>query len=353
MKLNIGVVALCVVVSCTALFVNGCQSTVDDIASKTHGSKAGDGYTYGTGPNKTRPYPQSEQVNIRNVPGATPKYEALSRGGNKDYTVLGQNYMVWDDNDSYQEIGIASWYGPGFHGNKTSNGEVYNQKGYTAAHKNLPLPSYLKVTNLENKKSVIVRVNDRGPFHGSRIIDLSEGAAKAIDMTGKGTAQVKIEKIAVRGASNTTTQGTVGGALGNIGTAIEEIKTTGTVSKDTVSNVIGAIAGASGSNSNSNSGSQNTVSGTIHEIVSDYGQPILSNMISGKPYVQFFSSNNGQNAAQMQARMKKLTSYPVIVVAEEGFYRVRIGPVPENDLARILQYAKDHGYTDSFIKRAP
>lgn len=341
MRLKIGVVALSVVVSCTALFLNGCQSTVDDIAAKTHGSKAGDGYTYGTGPNKTRPYPQTEKVNIAGVGGATPKYEALSRGGNKDYTVLGQNYMVWSDNDSYQEIGIASWYGPGFHGNKTSNGEVYNQKGYTAAHKNLPLPSYLKVTNLENNKTVIVRVNDRGPFHGSRIIDLSEGAAKAIDMTGKGTARVKIEKIDVRGSGNTTTAGTVGGALGTIGTVVEEIKTTGTVSKDTVSSVIGSITNNSGSSNSS------------HDIVGDYSEPVLSSMVSGKPYVQFFSSNNGRNAAQMQARMAKLTSYPVIVVAEEGYYRVRIGPVPENDLNRILNYAKQHGYTDSFIKRAP
>ena len=207
--------ALALVLSCSTLVLNGCQSNIEEMAAKTHGSKAGDGYTYGTGPNKTRPYPQSEPVNINGVGGAKPKTETYSRGGNSDYTVLGQNYMVWTNCNSYQEVGTASWYGPGFHGNKTSNGEYYDQKGYTAAHKNLPLPSYLKVTNLENGRAVIVRVNDRGPFHGSRIIDLSEGAAKAIDMTKKGTAKVKLELIDTHNNfSNVTTEGGSGHNIG-------------------------------------------------------------------------------------------------------------------------------------------
>ena len=147
-----------------ALILNGCSSSgefeIPEI-NPTHGAHADDGATYGTGPNNTKPYPQSEEVNLNGVPGATPKYEPLSRGGNKNYAVLGNSYQVWRDCNSYLEIGTASWYGPGFHGNKTSNGEVYNQKGYSAAHKNLPLPSYLKVTNLENGKAVI-KVRDKG-----------------------------------------------------------------------------------------------------------------------------------------------------------------------------------------------
>ena len=182
-----------------SLILPGCSSSGESLPipdiNATHGMKDDSGATYGSGPNHTRPYPQSEEVNLNGVPGVTPKYEPLSRGGNKDYRVLGKDYEVWKNCSSYLEVGTASWYGPGFHGNKTSNGEVYNQKGYSAAHKNLPLPSYLKVTNLENGKAVVVRVNDRGPFHGSRIIDLSEGAARAIDMTAKGTAKVKLEYI--------------------------------------------------------------------------------------------------------------------------------------------------------------
>lgn len=125
------------------------------------------------------------------------KYEPYSRIGNSNYTVNGEDYEVWTDIENYQEIGIASWYGPGFHGEKTSNGETYDQKGISAAHKNLPLPSYVKVTNLENNKTLIVRVNDRGPFHEGRIIDLSEGAAIALDVVSNGTAKVKVELIKV------------------------------------------------------------------------------------------------------------------------------------------------------------
>ncbi|MCR5085030.1 MAG: septal ring lytic transglycosylase RlpA family protein, partial [Succinivibrionaceae bacterium] len=152
---------------------------------------------YGTGPDKTKPYPQSEPVDIRGVGGSAIRYEHPTKRGNREYNVFGRHYQVWNGCDSYIETGVASWYGPGFNGRSTSNGEIYNQKGYSAAHKNLPLPSYLKVTNLNNGKAVIVRVNDRGPFHGSRIIDLSEGAARHINMVGAGTAKVKIEYLKV------------------------------------------------------------------------------------------------------------------------------------------------------------
>ena len=91
----------------------------------------------------------------------------------------------------------ASWYGPGFHGFNTSNGEPYDQESISAAHKNLPLPCYLKVTNLENNKAIVVRVNDRGPFHGDRILDLSHGAASRLGIVGPGTARVRVELVKV------------------------------------------------------------------------------------------------------------------------------------------------------------
>ena len=122
-KPHLSAVALAIFLSSGALILNGCQSTaIEQLAQQSHGAKAGDGYTYGTGPNKTKPYPQSEPVNINDVGGATPRFEAPSRGGNSDYKVLGQSYLVWTNCNSYQEVGTASWYGPGFHGNKTSNG---------------------------------------------------------------------------------------------------------------------------------------------------------------------------------------------------------------------------------------
>ncbi len=130
------------------------------------------------------------------VEDAHPKYEAYSRGGNKtNYTVRGKTYQVLDSGKDFQQTGLASWYGAKFHGHLTSNGETYDMYSMSAAHKSLPLPSYVKVTNTKNNKQVIVRVNDRGPFHEDRIIDLSYAAAHRLDMLKTGTANVKIEVI--------------------------------------------------------------------------------------------------------------------------------------------------------------
>jgi rare lipoprotein A len=126
---------------------------------------------------------------------ATPLAEPLSRGGNKPYRLFGQHYTPLISATRHQEVGIASWYGNKFHGHLTSNGETYNMFAMTAAHKTLPLPSYVKVTNLDNNQSAIVRVNDRGPFHRDRVIDLSYSAASKLGMLQRGTARVQLELI--------------------------------------------------------------------------------------------------------------------------------------------------------------
>lgn len=118
-----------------------------------------------------------------------------TKGTMKPYTVNGKTYYPTVVSVGETADGIASWYGPGFHGKKTSNGEIYNQNGFTAAHKTLPMNTILKVTNLNNNREVVVRVNDRGPFVANRIIDLSKGAASEIDMLGTGTAPVRLEVI--------------------------------------------------------------------------------------------------------------------------------------------------------------
>lgn len=138
----------------------------------------------------------SSHVDLSHVPDAVPRAEPKSRGGNKSpYTVWGKQYYVMDSHHGYKQRGVASWYGKKFHGHKTSNGEVYDMYAMSAAHKSLPLPSYVKVTNLANGRSVVVRVNDRGPFHGGRLIDLSYAAAYRLDMLKKGTARVEVEAI--------------------------------------------------------------------------------------------------------------------------------------------------------------
>lgn len=132
------------------------------------------------------------------VPDASPVWEPLSRQGNMStYVVRGIKYDLADITNGFKEEGIASWYGLKFHGELTSNGEIYNMYSMSAAHKHLPIPSYVKVTNLENNKQVVVRINDRGPFHEGRIIDLSYAAATKLDYANKGTARVKIELINV------------------------------------------------------------------------------------------------------------------------------------------------------------
>ncbi|MDR6983354.1 rare lipoprotein A [Rheinheimera pacifica] len=122
-----------------------------------------------------------------------PQAEPLSRGGNRPYSLFGQHYTPLIQSTDHREVGIASWYGNKFHGHLTSNGETYNMFAMTAAHKTLPLPSYVKVTNLDNNQSAVVRVNDRGPFHSDRVIDLSYSAAHKIGMLQRGTARVQLE----------------------------------------------------------------------------------------------------------------------------------------------------------------
>lgn len=152
----------------------------------------------------------AQDVDISSLGNAMPRYEAPRSAGNKSpYTVWGKQYRVMpvSDADGYVQRGIASWYGKKFHGHKTSNGEVYDMYEMSAAHKSLPLPSYARVTNLDNGRSVIVRVNDRGPFHGDRLIDLSWAAAKKLDFLGNGTARVEVASITVREDGSMTLAG--------------------------------------------------------------------------------------------------------------------------------------------------
>ena len=140
---------------------------------------------------------------------AIPKKEAYTKGANPNsYVVRGKKYHVKKTHTGYKEQGTASWYGKQFHGKKTANAEKYDMYKMTAAHKSLPIPSYVKVTNLENHKTIIVRVNDRGPFHSNRIIDLSYAAAQKLGMHQKGTAKVEVEAITVGGKAITLADST-------------------------------------------------------------------------------------------------------------------------------------------------
>jgi len=142
--------------------------------------------------------PRHLPVDVSEVLNAIPKYEPKSKWGNpKSYAVAGRTYYVLESNLGYKERGGASWYGTKFHGKRTSSGETYNMYAMTAAHKTLTIPSYVEVTNLDNGKKIVVKVNDRGPFHAGRIIDLSYVAAIKLGIAAKGTGHVEVRAIDV------------------------------------------------------------------------------------------------------------------------------------------------------------
>jgi rare lipoprotein A len=150
--------------------------------------------------------PQADRVRMQQLPQPSPRSETRSRYGNgPTYRVWGITYEVMDSAEGYLEDGIASWYGAKFHGHRTSSGEPYDMYQLSAAHKTLPLPSWARVTNLDNGKSTIVRVNDRGPFHPDRVIDLSWAAAVKLDIDQRGTGRVRVEALTPEPARASTT----------------------------------------------------------------------------------------------------------------------------------------------------
>ena len=140
--------------------------------------------------------PPPPPANVESIPDAVPRVEPRSAHGNPPfYDVMGKRYFVLGAADGYVERGVASWYGPTFHGVNTSSGERYDMYGMTAAHKTLPLPTYARVTNLRNGRSITVRINDRGPFVSNRLIDLSYTAAAKLDMLREGTTFVEVRAL--------------------------------------------------------------------------------------------------------------------------------------------------------------
>lgn len=140
--------------------------------------------------------PRAGSIDVSSVPDAVPRDEPRSRYGNPpSYVVNGKTYHVLDSGKAFVERGVASWYGEKFHGRRTSSGEPYDMYAMTAAHKSLPLPTYVEVMNVRNGKKVVVKVNDRGPFHANRIIDLSYTAAAKLDILEAGTGLVEIRSI--------------------------------------------------------------------------------------------------------------------------------------------------------------
>jgi peptidoglycan lytic transglycosylase len=139
--------------------------------------------------------PAGAPANVAPTPDAVPRVEAFSAAANRPYVALGRSYTPITDDRPYRARGIASWYGRQFHGSRTSSGEIYDMYAATAAHPTLPIPSYARVTNVRTGASVIVRINDRGPFKSNRVIDLSYGAASRIGIAAAGTGEVEVVRL--------------------------------------------------------------------------------------------------------------------------------------------------------------
>lgn len=170
------------------LALAGCGSNPPGHSKPATAPKSG-GYYLDDGPEATPP------AGVEATPDAEPRVEPLHRYANRSYVVMGSRYTPQTERLAHSQEGLASWYGRRFHGKKTASGEVYDMYAMTAAHPTLPIPSYARVTALDSGKSVVVRINDRGPFHGKRIIDLSYTAALKLGYLKRGSTQVRVESI--------------------------------------------------------------------------------------------------------------------------------------------------------------
>jgi rare lipoprotein A len=278
------------------------------------------------------------------IPDAVPKVEPLSRYGNPPYyEVFGKRYYVLSSSVAYVERGVASWYGPGFHQVRTSSGETYDMYAMTAAHKTLPLPAYVRVTNLENGKSVVVRVNDRGPFVGNRIIDLSYTAAARLDMLRNGTAMVEVRGIDPTAPLTDLTTPITAAATPQSGRPIA-----GAPGAATVSNSAPYVGPATPLPPATTAGSA-AAAGSTAAGASTPLAPIRAPL-----FVQAGAFSDPANAERLAAKLRGGEYGKIFVrddvIAGRKMYRVRIGPVPDvPEFDRIVAALERAGVHDAHL----
>lgn len=258
-----------------------------------------------------------------------PRAETLSRGGNKPYNIYGVDYSPRTDLMEFKESGIASWYGHKFHGHLTSNGETYNVFAMSAAHKTLPLPSYVRVTNLDNGKSAVVRVNDRGPFHQDRVIDLSYSAAYKIGMMGKGTARVQVELLA---SPAMTAQESYAMGIGSRGNQFEET----TIASNPASPRPGSVA--------------SPVAAVAAPV-----RPVTPSGLSASSkvtgcYIQLVASSNKTKLQKLGADIQQQWSVSTKINDGNGIFRLLAGPMASAAEANSwLERFKSADYPSAYI----
>jgi rare lipoprotein A len=278
-----------VLILAVALFLSACSS----------GRKPG-GYFEDDGPHK------NIKVDITKIPDAIPRWESVDPSRSRPYTVLGNKYYPMAEARNYREIGVASWYGRKFHGRRTALGERYDMYAMTAAHKTLPLPSYVQVRNLKNNRTVVVRVNDRGPFLHKRLIDLSYAAAYKLNILGSGTTEVEVTVI-----------------------------TPGHKPAPSVDNI----------------GPGETTIRAIEDSAPLQAQEITATS-SASIYLQVGAFGSAQNAEKLRDRLEQANFKPVLVLPynnnDSQLYRVRIGPLDNIEISETVRHRlADIGFTNT------
>lgn len=274
-----------------------------------------------------------EPPDVSTVPDAEPRIEAPSRAGNRpSYEVWGETYHVMPDSRGYAKQGTASWYGEKFHGYATSNGEIYDMYKMSAAHRSLPLPTFARVTSLDSGQSVIVRVNDRGPFHSDREIDLSYAAAARLGILDNGTGRVRVEAVdperwlAERGRAPANAVPTARAPAAQP-TAVPSAAPVAARSVPAAAQTSSAAAPVTASSA----GSESDANGAI--------------------YLQIAALGSAEGAEQLQQRLKNELPHEVRVMSDASVHRVQVGPVRPAQETQAREELRQAGFPQVFIVR--
>ncbi|WP_323906964.1 septal ring lytic transglycosylase RlpA family protein [Aeromonas veronii] len=284
-------------------------------------------------------------IEIPQATGAIPRPEPLSASGNRDYWIGKQKHEVWRDIKHYSEEGTASWLSPDLDGQKTANGDVLDSKLFSAAHRNLPIPSYVRVTNLDNGLETIVRVNDRGPFNSPRLIDLSYAAAKQLEMVDSGEARVRLELI-----SDTPDQMVIMEPMKPIEmTPTTPATASNTLSQDGFLGEPTALAMA-------------TPAAEPAPVKAPAATPAKAAPVKPAPakaaapassgdgkMIQVLASGSRDRAEAMGKVMTQRYGVPYRIDAHGAIFRVLIGPVAADQQASVLEKVRQGGLEQAFI----
>ncbi|MFM5048609.1 septal ring lytic transglycosylase RlpA family protein [Aeromonas veronii] len=284
-------------------------------------------------------------IEIPQATGAIPRPEPLSASGNRDYWIGKQKHEVWRDIKHYSEEGSASWLSPDLDGQKTANGDVLDSKLFSAAHRNLPIPSYVRVTNLDNGLETIVRVNDRGPFNSPRLIDLSYAAAKQLEMVDSGEARVRLELI-----SDTPDQMVIMEPMKPIEmTPTTPAAASNTLSQDGFLGEPTALAMATPASEPAPvkaPAAKPAKAVPVKAVPAKAAAPASSG--DGK-MIQVLASGSRDRAEAMGKVMTQRYGVPYRIDAHGAIFRVLIGPVAADQQASVLEKVRQGGLEQAFI----